>query len=437
MLIALLVLADIFAIIASFTLTTYVWLGYGEMDQLANVLLTIIPMYIVLALNNKAYQINVLKHLWKNVSRGVIALLLAISSMLLILFFFKISTEFSRMMFSIGTLGATSIIILTRSFIFKFGKYYIGDSPDIDLCIFDDIPIDEKRFDGVGVIEASDYDLIADPSDAGAVTRLGQLALGMDHVIVYCSPEKRESWVFMLRALDVKSEIAVPELDSIAPLAIKQRGSRVSLLISAGHLRWDQRIVKRAFDLIVGLIAFIVVMPILIVTAIAIKLESKGPVLFKQERIGLGNRLFTMYKFRSMRIDEADTHGIKLTERNDPRLTAVGDFIRRTSIDEIPQLFNVLGGSMSLIGPRPHAPQSKAGTFLYWEIEQRYWHRHCIKPGITGLAQVSGYRGTTFVEDDLRQRLNSDLIYVANWSLLNDIKIILKTFAVLRHQNAF
>ncbi len=437
MLIALLALADIFAIIVSFTLTTYVWLGYGGMNQLVNVLLIIIPMYIVLALNNKAYQTNVLKNLWKNVNRGVIALLLATGSMLLILFFFKISTEFSRVIFGFGTLGATFIIILTRSFIFKFGKYYIGDSPDVDLCIFDDIPIDEKRFDDVGVIEASDYDLVADPSDADAVTRLGQLALGMDHVIVYCPPEKRESWVFMLRALDVKSEIAVPELDSITPLAIKQRGSRVSLLISAGHLRWDQGIIKRAFDLIVGLIAFIVAMPILIVTAIAIKLESKGPVLFKQERIGLGNRLFTMYKFRSMRTDVADAHGSKPTERNDLRITTVGDFIRRTSIDEIPQLFNVLRGSMSLVGPRPHVPQGKAGTSLYWEIEQRYWHRHCVKPGITGLAQVSGYRGTTFVEDDLRQRLNSDLIYVANWSLLNDIKIILKTFAVLRHKNAF
>jgi lipopolysaccharide/colanic/teichoic acid biosynthesis glycosyltransferase len=133
----------------------------------------------------------------------------------------------------------------------------------------------------------------------------------------------------------------------------------------------------------------------------------------------------------------SDATGSKLTERGDPRVTRIGAFIRRTSIDEIPQLFNVLNGTMSLVGPRPHAIQAKAGGSLYWEVEQRYWHRHSVKPGITGLAQVSGHRGNTFVEDDLRRRLNADLDYVAQWSIMIDLKILIKTIFVIRHSNAF
>ena len=138
-----------------------------------------------------------------------------------------------------------------------------------------------------------------------------------------------------------------------------------------------------------------------------------------------------------MRTDMQDIEAGKLTERNDPRITRIGAFIRKTSIDELPQLVNVLKGDMSMVGPRPHAEKALAGQSLYWEVDSAYWHRHVVKPGITGLAQIRGHRGNTFHEHQLRARLQSDLEYVANWSIFLDCRIVFMTFAVLFHKNAF
>src|SRR3546814_2980638 len=130
----------------------------------------------------------------------------------------------------------------------------------------------------------------------------------------------------------------------------------------------------------------------MLAVAIAIKLESRGSVFFRQERLGRGNRLFLVYKFRSMRVEKCDENGDRSTARDDDRITRVGQFIRRTSIDELPQLWNVLRGEMSLVGPRPHALGSRAGGAPFWDVDRRYWYRHATKPGLTGLAQVRGYR---------------------------------------------
>lgn len=434
-LIACLAVADILAIACSFLFASIVRFGYIDLSQLSNVLWAILPIYFAIALNNKAYQTSVLTDLWKNVSRSVVAFLMAASAMLLILFFFKSSSNFSRLMFGIGTVSAALSIIALRSLIFRFSKNYIGKTPYADLCIYDGVAIGPDRSEGA--IEAVHFGLVADPSNAEAVNRLGHLASGMDHVIVHCPPEKRERWVFMLRALDVKSEIVVPELNSINALAIKRRNKSTSLLISAGQLRWDQKLVKRTFDILVSALALIVLSPLLLIIAILIRLDSKGSPLFFQPRIALGNRRFNIWKFRSMRIDMQDIAAGKLTERDDPRITRIGAFIRKTSIDELPQLVNVLKGDMSMVGPRPHAEKALAGRSLYWEVDSAYWHRHVVKPGITGLAQVRGHRGNTFHEDQLRARLRSDLEYVAKWSIFLDCRIVFMTFAVLFHKNAF
>jgi lipopolysaccharide/colanic/teichoic acid biosynthesis glycosyltransferase len=138
-----------------------------------------------------------------------------------------------------------------------------------------------------------------------------------------------------------------------------------------------------------------------------------------------------------MRVDCIDLHGQVSTARNDPRVTAVGNFIRRTSLDELPQLFNVLRGEMSIVGPRPHALASTAEDLLFWQIDGRYFHRHAAKPGLTGLAQVRGFRGATLNRLDLTNRLTSDLEYLSGWTLWRDVKIIINTFRVLVHGNAF
>jgi polysaccharide biosynthesis protein PslA len=133
----------------------------------------------------------------------------------------------------------------------------------------------------------------------------------------------------------------------------------------------------------------------------------------------------------------SDHEGEQSTQRGDSRITRVGAFIRRTSLDELPQLINVLRGDMSIVGPRPHATGSRAGGRLFWEVDSAYWQRHVVKPGITGLAQIRGHRGNTFQEEDLQKRLDSDLLYVENWSFWEDIRILLKTFSVISHNNAF
>jgi lipopolysaccharide/colanic/teichoic acid biosynthesis glycosyltransferase len=144
-----------------------------------------------------------------------------------------------------------------------------------------------------------------------------------------------------------------------------------------------------------------------------------------------------MLKFRSMYAGCADRAGTRSTARGDRRVTRVGGFLRRTSLDELPQLINVLRGEMSLVGPRPHALQSTAEDALFWEIDARYWDRHCVKPGITGLAQIRGYRGATEMRSDLRARLQADIEYLNGWSLGRDILILIRTARVMRHSNAF
>jgi polysaccharide biosynthesis protein PslA len=170
---------------------------------------------------------------------------------------------------------------------------------------------------------------------------------------------------------------------------------------------------------------------------IAIRLDSPGPVFFVQDRVGRGNRLFGIYKFRSMSVADCDHAGARSTLRDDNRITKVGRIIRATSIDELPQLLNILKGEMSFVGPRPHALGSLAGDLLFWEIDERYWHRHVCKPGLTGLAQVRGYRGATHHQSDLTNRLQADLEYVSGWTIFRDISIILGTLRVIVHRNAY
>ncbi|CAM3089703.1 Bacterial sugar transferase domain-containing protein [Sphingomonas antarctica] len=187
------------------------------------------------------------------------------------------------------------------------------------------------------------------------------------------------------------------------------------------------QILKRAEDLILGAIILIFAAPIMLVTAIAIKFDSPGPVFFKQPREGFNNRSFLIWKFRSMRTDTLEFDKVNQATRDDPRITRVGRFIRATSIDELPQLLNVMKGDMSIVGPRPHAPTTKAGGREFKDVVSTYAARHRVKPGITGWAQASGWRGETDTEDKLVRRLEHDLHYIENWSVPFDLYILAKT----------
>lgn len=178
--------------------------------------------------------------------------------------------------------------------------------------------------------------------------------------------------------------------------------------------------------ILTSLILLLIAAPMALI-ALAIKLDSPGPVLFRQKRYGFNNRLIEVLKFRTMRTDRCDDDGVISTQMNDVRLTRVGAFLRRTSLDELPQFINVLRGEMSIVGPRPHATQTRAGDKLLEEIVAEYAVRHKVKPGITGWAQVNGWRGTIDTIEQLRKRIEFDIYYLENWSLMLDLKIIALT----------
>jgi putative colanic acid biosynthesis UDP-glucose lipid carrier transferase len=197
----------------------------------------------------------------------------------------------------------------------------------------------------------------------------------------------------------------------------------------------SDRQLKRLFDLLLTSVGLLLISPLLLLIAVAVKLSSPGPVLFTQERYGLDGRPFRIYKFRTMRVMEAgDQPGLRQATRHDPRVTAVGAVLRRWSLDELPQLFNVLKGDMSLVGPRPHAVEHNE---IYRKLIPGYMQRHAYRPGITGLAQVEGWRGETSTLPAMVHRIDADLRYQRDWSLKLDIKILLKTLMRLRSPNAY
>jgi len=201
---------------------------------------------------------------------------------------------------------------------------------------------------------------------------------------------------------------------------------------------WDV-VMKWLFDKVVGGLALLLAAPVMAAVALAIKLDSRGPVLFKQKRYGFNNDLIEVYKFRSMYIDQTDATAAKLVTKDDPRVTRVGRFIRKTSLDELPQLFNVVfKGNLSLVGPRPHAVNAKAEARLYDEAVDGYFARHRVKPGITGWAQINGWRGETDTHEKIQKRVEHDLYYIENWSVLLDLFILVKTpLSLLKTENAY
>lgn len=218
-----------------------------------------------------------------------------------------------------------------------------------------------------------------------------------------------------------------------------KQGPHKMMLLGMNRLPVEGRLVKRLFDMAFAACALLVFLPFGLLIALAIKLESPGPVLFKQQRYGLRNQLFGIYKFRSMTFDpQGDSKEIRLTERGDSRVTRVGDFLRRTSLDEFPQFINVLLGHMSVVGPRPHPPGVKAGARTYEAVVADFVERYKVRPGITGWAQVNGLRGNTFTEEHLTERFSYDIHYIQNWSPELDLWIVLKTvFGGLGGKNAF
>jgi Undecaprenyl-phosphate glucose phosphotransferase len=221
---------------------------------------------------------------------------------------------------------------------------------------------------------------------------------------------------------------------SLTNYASSNRQRVLAIEIQRAPLTAAERLVKRVMDVVVAAVALVFFLPVMLLTSVAIKLDSRGPVIFRQNRKGFNGREFVMFKFRTMTVQE-NGPAVAQATREDPRVTPIGRLLRSASIDELPQLLNVLKGEMSLIGPRPHA---LAHDDYFEKILGDYAFRHHVKPGITGWAQCNGARGATPTVEHISERVKLDLWYINNWSLWLDIQIIIKTaFEVLRRRNAY
>jgi polysaccharide biosynthesis protein PslA len=208
---------------------------------------------------------------------------------------------------------------------------------------------------------------------------------------------------------------------------ISSVGSNPVVLIEERPLKDWRATKKSAFDIVIGSLMLVILSPLLALIALAIRLTSPGPVLFRQPRLGFNNRLFTCYKFRTMHHEMTDLLGDQQATRGDSRVTRLGKWLRALSLDELPQLLNVLKGDMSVVGPRPHPPNTKAADKLFSDVVAKYALRHRVKPGITGWAQVNGWRGETKTVEQIENRVACDLAYIENWSVWFDLRIIMLT----------
>ena len=406
------------------------------------------------------YQVQALFRPWANFGRillvwsGTFALL-AIAG-----FFLKVSADFSRFWF--GTWFVTGFVLIfalrlalsgmirrwarngmmeRRAVIVGGGKAAeslirsVEQQPynDIRICgIFDDR--DDRR----------SPPMVAGYPKLGNVTELIEFArIARIDMLIVSLPLTAESRVLSLLKklwvlpVDIRLSAHSNQL-RFRPRSYSFIGSVPMLDIFDKPINdWDS-VAKRAFDIVFSLLGIVVFSPIMLVTAIAIKLDSKGPVIFRQKRHGFNNEIIDVYKFRSMFTDQSDPTARKAVTKKDPRVTRVGRFIRKTSIDELPQFFNALLGSLSLVGPRPHAISAQSHNKLYHEVVDGYFARHRVKPGVTGWAQINGWRGEIDNDEKIKMRTEYDLYYIENWSLWFDLKILFLTpIRLLNTENAY
>nr|AAP57697.1 glucosyl-isoprenylphosphate transferase [Sphingomonas elodea ATCC 31461] len=430
-----LLLIDSIAILASFYFAACMrdsnWLSLAGV----NVGIFLLPITLGTAIASGTYSLESLRHPISGVKNILSAFLFSILIVLLGSYLLTTELPLSRIQLGAGALMTVVLLMAGRLVFRRHVRAMTGDKLLDELVIIDGVSLDLAS-DAVA-LDARIINLSPNPRDPQMLHRLGTTVIGFDRVVVACTEEHRAVWALLLKGMNIKGEILVPQFNALGAIGVDAYDGKDTLVVSQGPLSMPNRAKKRALDLLITVPAVLALAPLMILVAIAIKLESPGPVLFAQDRVGRGNRLFKILKFRSMRQALCDANGNVSASRDDDRITKVGRFIRKTSIDELPQLLNVLRGDMSVVGPRPHALGSRAADHYFWEIDERYWHRHTLKPGMTGLAQVRGFRGATDRRIDLTNRLQANMEYIDGWDIWRDITILFKTLRVIVHSNAF
>ncbi len=434
-----LLLADVALLLGAFLLASVIYHGLtlqnvGIKTGLLPAYL-LLPIYLTVALYNGTYSRDGLSRPTRASLRMYAAMILSAAILNVIAFLAKSNAEFSRVIFVTGTLSAAIAMTLLRLAFSRWMVRHWGPNPINQLVIHAGGP--KFTLPYAYHIDADEHGLSTDMDNPAQLDRLAKYLCNMDEIIVSCADEHRLAWAHVMKSTGRHAEIISEFTREIGALGVVHHPTVnvSSLLVSTGALRLRDRALKRIFDVSIASAALIVLSPLMLAVALAIKLQDNGPVFFKQRRMGRGNQFFNIYKFRSMKGGDAD--GTRSASKDDVRVTPLGRLIRKTSIDELPQLLNVIKGDMSLVGPRPHALGSRAGDKLFWNIDRKYWQRHNLRPGITGLAQVRGFRGATDHEKDLSNRLAADLEYLEGWSLWHDIRILFATVTVLIHHRAF
>lgn len=406
------------------------------------------------------YQLSALMRPVSHIGRILLAWVGALALFVLAGFFLKISADFSRLWFGGWFASGFILIFGGRLILSRMIKRWArngtmerravivggGKAAEVLIRSLEQQPYNDIRicgiFDDRG--DKRSPPLVAGYPKLGTVSQLIEFAriarIDMLIVSLPLTAEKRvlsllkKLWVL---PVDIRLSAHSSQLQ-FRPRSYSYIGSVPMLDIFDKPINdWDS-VAKRAFDIVLSLVGIVVFSPIMLATAIAIKLDSKGPILFRQKRHGFNNEVINVYKFRSMYTELADPTAKQTVTRNDPRVTRVGRFIRKTSIDELPQFFNALFGSLSLVGPRPHAVAAQSHNLLYNEVVDGYFARHRVKPGVTGWAQINGWRGEMDTDEKIRMRTEYDLHYIENWSLWFDLKILFLTpIRLLNMENAY
>lgn len=406
------------------------------------------------------YSLRALSSFVKRMPRIVLGWSLAFAALVVALFLFKAASDTSRVWLTTWYAAGAAVLVgahlivagLMRNWA-QNGRLYqravIYGAGPVSEELIEQLEADNDQFVRIaGIFDERDDERA--PLLVAGYPRLGGLkdlvtmsrASRLDLVIVALPMTAEERLAQVVKSLSVlPADIKMPARATtlrFSPRTYSHVGSVAMIdLYDKPIANWGT-VSKWLFDKVVGITALIALAPVMALVALAVKLDSRGPVLFRQKRYGFNNELIEVFKFRSMYTDRCDAAAAKLVTKDDPRVTRVGKIIRKTSLDELPQLFNVVLGDLSLVGPRPHALQAKAGTQLYDEVVDGYFARHKVKPGITGWAQINGWRGETDTEEKIKKRVEHDLYYIENWSVFFDLYILLKTPAsLLKNENAY
>lgn len=419
------------------------------------------PVFAIIVSSLDGYDATAMKEASRPIGRGIMAWTVLFVGFTLVSFFLKMDETYSRVWMASWFLSGIGYVFVSRFAVGVKVRQWIaharlerravivggGASAEELITSIEQQPHNDIRICGFFDDRKDDRspDLVAGYPKLGTISELVEFArLAHIDLLIVSLPLTAEGRVVeMIKKLwvlpvDIRLSAHTNKL-KFQPRSYSYIGSLPFLAVFDKPLADTSHISKFLFDKVVGLAALLALSPIMIAAAIAVKLTSKGPIFFKQRRYGFNNELIEIYKFRSMYTEMSDATAAKLVTRDDPRVTPVGRFIRKTSIDELPQLFNVVfKGNLSLVGPRPHAVSAKAAERLYDDVVDGYFARHKVRPGLTGWAQIKGWRGETDTKEKLKRRVEHDLYYIENWSLWFDFYILLLTpFRLLNTDNAY